>query len=262
MTVSIAELDSRVFLGLEAAGELLDLDNIHNAVVQKLNIRTMQARSSDLNILLGLSDEFTPTASPYDITSLIGKSVPAWVETKSTVLNGVDWWYPTRIVPFSQFNDYQRMGKFAVSFYGEEADSDTDQATQFLAFTYLPAAVCRIRFDRDGTRKGLDSDMLLPDHFAELIIMEAQNVIIPRLKLKLNMGLRRDEEGRKDAEAIREALTEVYMQNKMDIVPFEAEYKIWMYRDRSAQTNFNNPSPSGRSMYSDFRRRGGGYGGY
>lgn len=264
MTVSIAELDSRVFLGLEAVAEYLDLDKIHNAVVQKLNIRTMQSRSSDLNVLLGLSAEFTPEASPYDITSLIGKGVAAWVETKSTVLNGVDWWYPARTISLAQFNDYQRLGMFAVAFHGEEAASDTAQATQYLSFTYLPSAICRIRFDRDLTRLAMADDILLPDHFADLVVMEAQNVIIPRLKFKLTMGLRRDEEGRKDAQAILASLTEVYMQNVMDIKPFDAEWQIWSYRSRSVQTSFNKPSPSGRSMYGGSRDRfgtGGGYGG-
>ena len=80
--MNLSELDSRVFLGLEAASEWLSLDDVHNVCVQRLNARTMQARSSSINVLLGVSDEFTPTASPYDITSLIGKSVPAFLEVR------------------------------------------------------------------------------------------------------------------------------------------------------------------------------------
>ncbi len=263
MAVSIAELNSRVFLSLEPAAEFLNLDRIHNAVVQKLNIRTMQTRMSDINVLIGLSDEFTPTASPHDITALIGKGVPAWIEAKTIVPSGPDWWQQIRVVNLSEINNYQAMGALAAAFYGDETASSTAQPTQYVAFSYLPNAVCRIRFDRDGQRTDPDSDMILPDNLAELIVREAQNDLIPSIKMAMAFRKRNDDELAKIAPDLLAALNEVYMQNEKTIKDLDALWKVWAFRPRDVQTSFNKPTPSGANLYpggrNNWNRYGGGY---
>lgn len=263
MTVSISEMDNRVFMGLSAAAEFLSLTDVHNVVVQKHGIRTQQSRSSDTNVLLGLSSEFTPLVTPYDITALIGKSVPCWLEVKSLTLTGVDWWYPVRVVPLDQLNDYQQMGMFAIAFEGREPDSLTAQATQYLHFTYLPQAVCRIHFDRDSTRIALAANTLLPDNLTELVVLESQNALIPRINAEIVMRMRRDPVLKEIGPPLIAALTAIANQNRMsEIPPLEAEWKIWSYRDRSGQTSFNQPTPRPKTQYGDENWSGYFGGGY
>lgn len=264
MSVSLAELNSRVFLGLEAAGEYLQLDKIHNYVIQHLNVLTMQSRTSSVDVLLGVSDEFTPTDVTTNITSLIGKGVPSWIETRYQPMTTTQsfWWAPIRVVPFVQMNDFRTMGSFCCSFYSEELNSPTAEQVQYVLFSYLPAAVCRIRFQRDIVRQELDAVMLLPDRFGDLVVMKTENSVIPRVKQALALGLRRDEEGRKDAALILATLSEIYAQNLIDIRPLELEWRNWAYRDRAEQTSFNKPTPGGRGLYGNWGIGYGGFGGY
>lgn len=249
MSVTLSELDNRVFMGLAAASEYLTLEDIHNAVVQRLNARTMQSRTSDINVLLGTTAEFSPDVTPYDVTSLIGKSVPCWVEVKGLLISQVQQWVPVRIVNMNQLSDYQRLGLPAVAFYGEEAANDTDQPTQYMAWTYLSGRPCRIRFDRDEQRTDLDADIIIPDNLSELVVLEAQNSLVPRVKFALAMRMRGDEELRKIAAPIMQSLTEIYAQNLIDIRPLVSQWKVWAFRDRAAQTSFDLPTPRGATMY-------------
>lgn len=250
MPVTLSELDNRIFSGLQAAAEYLTLTDVHDACVQELNLRTQESRSSDVNVLLGTTPEFTPDATPYDITSMIGKSVPAWLEMQTVLLSGITWWYPVRNVSLNQLNDYQRIGGLAVAFYGDEPADDVSQATQYAAFTYLPARPCRIRFDRDNQRTAMAADILLPDNISELIVLGAQNRLIPRIKLQIAMRLRKDEEGRGLAGPLIQALDDIRQQNLMvDMPPLVAQWKVWCYRDRAAQDPHNLPTPQSSSMY-------------
>jgi len=243
---TLSELDWRVYEGLEAAQEYLDINAVHNVVIQRLNARTIQSRSSTANVLLTTSDEFTPTSVLYDITSLIGKSVVAFIETKWTQQSNLEVWRNIRVVPLNQLNDYIAMGALACAFYGEESDTDV---TQYVKFSVIPGGVCRIRYDRDGTREGLDSEILLPDELSELIVLEAQNSLISRIKLKLSMGLRRDAEGRTDAKMIWEALNDIFVQNLRDAEPLYAQWKLWAFSDRAKEDNFNLPTPRSGILY-------------
>ncbi len=258
---SLAELDGRVFQGLYAAGEYLQLEQVHNAVVQALNARTMESRSSDINVLLATSDEFTPDAIPYDITSLIEKGTPKWVESRYVALNNATWWYPVRSVPLSQFNDYQRRGAYAVAFHGEEPDNDDDQAIQYASFTFLPENPCRIRFSRDRQRTAMTSDFLLPNNIADLIVLDAQSDVISDIKLRIAMDLRNDERGRANAQIIMAALDDVRTRNFLKAKPLEYQWRSWAFRDRSADEAFNLPTPSSEWLYPGGRAKSwGGYG--
>lgn len=246
MAVSLSELTSRVFFSLEAAKEFLDISDVLNAVVQKLNARTMQSRSSTANVLLSTTETFTVDNVLYDVTELIGKGVPCFVETRWTVQSDIEVWQNVRVVPLNQINEYRAMGALACAFYGEESDT---QPTQYLRFTILPGGACRIRYDKDGTRTALDSDIQLPDELSELIVLDAQNSLISRIKLKLSMGLRRDAEGRTDAKMIWEALNDIRMQNVIDMIPLIKQWEIWAFGDRSKEDNFQKPTPRSGVLY-------------
>ncbi len=263
MSTSLAELDSRCYLSLAPASEYIDLSMMHNAVVQRLNVRTMQSRDSSANVLLGTSDEFTPDDVVYDVTALIGKGVPCWIECRQVVQSDIVWWQNIRVVSLSQLNDYKMMGAFACAFYGDETASETAQPIQYVQFTFLPVGVCRIRFDRDSQRIALDSDMVLPDNFADLIVREAQNDVIPAVQLAIQMDRRRDEGGRESADRIVVALQNLYAQNDKVIREMDALWRVWAYIDRARESNFNNPTPSSPAQYVGGRNRtwGGGYGG-
>lgn len=263
MSVSLSELDNRVFIGLEAAQEYLHLNDIHNVVVQRLNVLTSQSRTSDINVLLATSDEFVPDAIPYDITSLIGKSVPKWIECRVDITEGVaDRWFPVRAVPLSQLSDYARIGALACSFHGEEPAGDDEQAIQYVSFTYLPPQTCRVRFDRDSQRTALSADILIPDNIAELVVLQAQNSLVPRVQFKLNMDLRRDKELRPIAGGILASLENIRQQNLVDIEPLYAQWKVWAFRDRQAPTSFNLVTPQSEVLYANGRTNTwGGYGG-
>lgn len=268
MSVSLSELDNRVFSGLQAAAEYLMLTDVHDATVQELNIRTMESRTSDINVLLATSDEFTPDVTPYDVTSLIGKSVPAWLEMQTVLISGVTWWYPVRCVNLNQLNDYQRAGAMAVAFYGDEPNSDTAQPTQYASFTFLPRRPCRIRFDRDNQRTAMASDIILPDNLSELIVLGAQNRLIPKIQFQIMMREGRDEKNRPFAQGLIQTLEGIRQQNMVvDMPPLIAQWMVWAYRDRSAQTSFSKPTPSSQANYPGGRNLSwgpynGGYGGY
>jgi len=259
MSTSLAQLNDRAMIGLGPAAEYVDLTVWHNAVVQALNIRTMQSRSSTVNVLLGTSDEFTPDTIEYDITDLIGKGVPCFIETRGVNQTQYVRWANIRVVPLNQLNEYTAMGTLACSFYGSESSSDTKQATQYVRFTYLPPNVCRIRFDRDGQRIALDADMLLPDTVAELIVLEAQNKVIKAIQLALQMGLRRDEDGRKDSAGIIAMLEGIRLDNKETIRLLDALWRRWAFGDRSKEDNFNLPTPNSSRMYPGGRGNKAGY---
>lgn len=249
MSTSLGELDSRVFLGLSPAAEFLQLEDVHDSVIQHLNVRTSQSRTSDINVLLATTDEFTPTTAQYDITSLIGKGIPKWLEVQSATYSGGPWWYPVRSVALAQFNDYQRAGALAVAFRGDDPDNDTEQATQYVDFTYIPGCPCRIRFDRDSQRTAVDADSLLPDNVVQLIVLEAQNSLIPRIKMAAALRLRNDAEGRKVYAVFADALQNVYAQNVIDIEPLDMLWRVWAFRDRSAPTAFTKPTASSQALY-------------
>lgn len=247
MSTSFAELNSRLFMELEAAAEFLQLDKIHNAIVQVHNIRAMQSRFSSVNVLLALSEEFTPTEVVHDITTLINQGVPQWIEVESDT----DEWIPIRVVPLVSLQDYRIIGTMAAAFEGldQSYKGDDEGVTQNIHFSYLPSGACRIRFEADHERTALSGNMVLPDHLADLIIKEAEQQIIPRIKLAMGMRMRRDEELKSILDVVLGALNEIYAQNERDILNLLSLWKVWAFRNRSTSPNFTKPTPSGRNFY-------------
>lgn len=253
MSVTIAELNSRVYADLPLSEEYADVIDVHRSVVQKLNVRTSFSRSgSDINVLLSTTAEFTPTTRDYDITALIGKGIPAWLECKYNDLGVSDTFLQVRIVNLSELGDYRTAGIFAAAFWAEESTVVGTPATQYVSFTDIPNSPCRIRYDKDGVRQTLADISALPDHVSDLVVKEAENVLIPRIKVKLAMDMRRNGDLQKSAGIILQTLDGVYQQNMMDIEPLKKLWEIWAFRARNAQTNFNKPTPSSRGLYADY----------
>lgn len=246
MAVTIAELNYRVFLGLgNLPDEYLPLEEVHNAVVQRLSARSGWTELGTPNTLRSTSEEFTPTQNIYEITSLIGKGTPLWIEQKLDT----NKWIPLRIVNLADIGGFYENGIQACAFYAEDSSNAETDLAQFVEFAFLPPAACRIKFARDLLRKALNDKSPLPDETAELIVLEAQNTIIPRIKLKIAMNMQRNEQSRLDLQPVMQALDSMYLQNMEDARPLERLWAVKSFRASSNQHNFNNPTPSGRRFY-------------
>lgn len=258
MSVSLSELDNRIVMNLPMIADYMTLFDIHNATVQTLNILTMQSRSSDINVLLATSDPFSVDSIPYDVTDIIGKATPAWVELRNGDAGDGERWFPVRIVPLQQLAEYNAIGAMACAFHGEEPDDNTSQATQYLSFTFTPGSLVRIRFDRDLERTEMDADILLPDNLSEYCVLRAVQSLIPRLKNMVALGLRRDTDARVDVQLVMQTLDGIYNQNVIDMKPLRTQHQIWCYGDRSKQTFGQLPTPKSSALYVNGR----GYGNY
>lgn len=245
MATDFAELNDRVFLELGVAGEYCQVDKIHNAVIQKHNVRAMQSRASTINVLLGASI-FTPTDLTHDLTAIIGKGLPAWVEFQ----HSDDTWQRMRVVPLPQLADYGTLGELVASFSAEEAASSATEPVQYIHFSLIPRGDVRIRFDRDNIRMGLKDNMLLPDFVGELIVKEAQNMVIPRIKLAIDVRTNSDPTlANGVARALKQSLAELATQNAADIHPLYEMWKGWAFKDRAGEASFNKATPSSRGAY-------------
>lgn len=247
MSVTIGEINGRVFVELDTLADYLSADDVHRAVVQTLNVRTEFTRSADTNRLLATTSEFTPTTLAHNITAEIGLGSPAWIECKNSA---DDRFYPIRVVSLVELEEYTKRGILAAAFWGDDTGHGSAAADQYVQFSFLPPSVCRIRYDRDLVRIGTSGNSLLPDHVADLISKEAQVSLIGRAKLKLAQDLRRDEATRQDAKLIL-AMVDDYRATlvNIEIPKLERLWEIWAFR--AVNVPFNNPTPSGRGQYGD-----------
>lgn len=244
--MSLAELNSRVFLGLGGPPpEVCELQDIHNAVVQALNVRAAFSRLSNTNVILSTTSDFVINSLQQTIS--IGKGVPVGVEMR---LDGCRY-YPIRIVNALEISKYSAYGlqnpinvnDLACAFYSNE------NGQHFIQFNYYPTNPIRIRYDADTVKTGMDNGSPLPDHVNELIVLEAQNKLIPRIKLKISQNMVRNEQERKDAQFILGTWDGVYAQNNADINPLETLWAVWSFRERRSESNVNRRTPRGRNLY-------------
>lgn len=251
MSRTFAQLDSKVYQRLGGLPpEWLPLNLVHTMVVQAANIKTLETRISDSNIELSTTIAFTPTALIHNITSLIGKSIVAWVEQD---LDGV--YYPIEVVGLAQLTDYSNVGRLVCSVWSEAATSVGVQPIQYIQFNFVPTSPLRIRFDTETVKESLADVSSLPDDFQDLIVMKAENSCIPRIKLNASLNLLRSEDRRQDYGAILNALDGIYAQNVIEMRDLEAAWKVWAFREKGLQTPFTKATPTGRSLYGDIRGR-------
>lgn len=263
MAVTLAEIDNRVVRYLGDAVDFITLDDVHNATVQALNLRTMQTRSSDINVLLSVTDPFEPVALVTDVTALIGKARPAWLEIAYQGVGIGDgiWWTPVRNINLSQLNDYQRAGSFACSFVIDEPAGPNPVITTHLHLTFLPInRTMRIRFDRDAHQLDMNDEIMFPDNLSELVVMDAFEMVAPSVKMQLASRLRNDPKLQEYGAAVVGALDSRIAYNQNVKPNLEAMWKIWAFRDRSAETSFDKPTPTSSGAYPGGGR--GDWGGY
>lgn len=247
MSVTIAELNSRIILGLGLGFALPDycsLPEIHNAVVQRLNVRTAWTELGTPNTVNSLSAEFTPTATQYDITSLIGKGTPLWVEMKVD-----DKWQPVRVVNLTELHDYYAQSAFACAFYAQDSETQGSDLTQYIEFSFIPASACRIHFRRDQMRIAMTDKSALPDEVAELIVLEAEQTLIPRIKMKIAMNMNRNEKTKNDLQPLFNALDGIYIQNAMDIAPLLRLWTVLSFGEKAQAKSFNKITPRSGGLY-------------
>ena len=200
-------------------------------------------RESDNNQVLSLSAEFTPTTTPYDISSLIGKGTAAWLETQVNNL-----WYPVRCVSLADLQSYNNQGSNAASFYG---DGD---GNQFIAFSYTPptsdANAYRIRYDADSIGTSLAvTDYPIPDSFQPYIELLAMQPLI--VKIRKNLAERCENEAERELLNVKlQTWSDLYAENKRQIMEdWKPLWDTWKNRSRTAQTQNRLPSRSGRGFY-------------
>lgn len=252
---TIAELMSRVYLGLKSVNDHIDLDEVNDAVVQAGIIRTAFTRQSTTNVLQSISDTFTPDELNYDITSLIGKGTLDFVEGFFG-----DRWRPIRVV---DANEISRFGPYnlACAFYVN--DAPLNSAVAYLQFSVLPNALCRIRYSSDAIQTQTQQENPLPDSVVQLIVAEAQNICIPKIITRIGADGMRDKADLKLIQFTAAGLAGIAASNEGMIKKLDALWQIWAFRDRSADSPFNSPTPSSKSAYGNpFGPYGYGGGGY
>lgn len=239
---TIAELNSRVYLGLKSVSDFVDLDEVHDAVVQVGIIRTAFTRQSTTDVLQTISYEFTPDDLVYDITSLIGKGTPDFVEQ---FIN--NRWRPIRVVDATVVTRFAPA--LACAFYTN--DAPLDSAVRYIQFSVLPRVACRIRYSSDAIQTQMQQDNPLPENVAQLIVLEAQNVVIPRIVTRLAADGMRDKADLKLMQPIVAGLSAIQSSNAMQIQQLDALWQVWSFRDRSADSPFLKPTPHSKTAYGD-----------
>lgn len=242
MSLTIAQLNSAVFVGLgEPDKAICDPMLIHYAVRNAVFLFTRQMRATDTNQPLSLTAEFTPTASPYEITSLINKSTVSWVERKEG-----DRWQTVRAVNKAFLEQFHNSGNPAVAVYSDETNKT------YLDFSHTVGSqstgVYRLWYDKDAVLVSHASEVLMPDSMAPLIELTAQNSVIARLKLRLAERIE-DEEQRKILVLQINAWDGIIAQNNLELIEWRREWRRTKNRQRTAQNQDRLPNKTGRGLY-------------
>lgn len=243
MGTLLAELNTRVLLAFaDMPQEYLLLHEVHDAVVQKHSIRLNLARISDINVLLSVSPEFMPNDEPYDITALISNGTPSFVE-----MNSADGWQRVNVVNVADIADAKNSGITACAFYGDESNG----FRQYVQFAFNPSANCRIKFDKSDSPGSIYNTSSLPAHVVDLIVLEAVNQLIPKIKMRVINNMNRKQQTTKDVQLYFNALDSLVRQNMADIENLEKLWAVWAFRDRGAQNNVQTRRRiiTGRDLY-------------
>jgi len=251
MTLSIGQLNYNVYLGLGSPdASVCDHQDIHFAVRNEVLLANRELGDSDNNQRLAVTVEFTPTASPYDISTLLTGNAQtqthdtiAWIEIKRA-----SRWEPMRVVNKVLLEEMYIRQVNAASIYGDKANR------QYVEFSYPVAAnstqAYRIWFDEDLALFSLTNafGVHLPDSLAPYIELRAQNTLIPRIVNRLANQIE-SEEMRKLVELQMLSLNNIKAQNSLDLVDWRQRYLSWKNRTRTAQNQSRLPSKSSRGFY-------------
>lgn len=232
----IAELVDRTLSGVGAAApEICSISEAHNAVVQVLNVRLAFARHSQTNAAAAVTPEFFPNDTGYDITNLIGGGTPVGCEVLEE----------TRYVSVRAFalvdlptNNLDVIG-FGCAFE-TQITAGTGEARTFVRFNVAPQKAVRIIYTSGAVVKGLEQAAQIPDTISELIVLEAENILIPRIQLRYSANLNRNENERKDAQMVIGSYNGIFASNQERIRPLLRLWEIWAFKAR--QPNFGRRS--------------------
>jgi hypothetical protein len=245
MSLTIAQINSAVKLGLgDPDKSICDAKLIHYAVRNAVAGFTRTLRSSDTNRPLSTSATFTPTAAPYNITSLVSRGVVAWVEVQEG-----QRWRDLRCVPKAQLEDAYDAGENACAMWTDESN------ITYLDFSYpvntQSSSVYRLQFDKDIVNVGLGDETVFPESLSPLIELSAQNTCIARIKLNLsNLIEDQDEQKRKTIALQLNAWDGMLAQNALDLKQiWLPEWRTFKNRTRTAQNQRRLPNKSGRGLY-------------
>jgi len=245
MALTLAQLDYGTFIGLGSPDTAVcDHIDIHYAVRDAVCLLTRQMRTTDQNRTLSKTGEFTPTASPHNITSLLSNqhfANVAWVDRK----NG-DRWEPVQVVNRAELEEMYSRGINAAAIYADETPA------MYIEFSYPVTSTSnttyRIWYDQDVVSFALNGTVLLPDSFAPYIERLAQNALIPRMESRMADSIE-SEEMLKLLQPKLNALRSIYLENEKQMIEWRNEFNIWKNRAVGTQYAGNLPSKTGRHFY-------------
>ena len=247
MSVTVAQLNYNVWQGLGQPDKAVcDLNDIHYAVRGALTLLTGQARASDNNQLLSVTNEISnltdpPLSNNYDITYELEQTTPAWVE----ILRGGRW-ETLPIVGKQRLEEWYRNGRRACAFYAIDRDGE---AVQIIDFSFDPrSSTIRVWFDQDAVFVGLDNSALIPDNLTILVELMAQQRVIMILQTKL-AGQIESDETRKILEPQLAAWQQLYAHNLTEIEDWKRQFRVWKNRSRAAQSTRKLPRRSSKGFF-------------
>ncbi len=246
MSSTLAELVDRTLSGVgTTAPEICSISEAHNAVVQALNVRLSFARLSQTNSAASVTAEFFPNATSYDITTMIGGGVPVGCEVLEDARYVSVRAFGLDLLPENNLD----MVGFGCAFE-TQTNEQTNESRTFVRFNVVPQQAVRIIYSSGAVLKALDSGSVLPENISELIVLEAQNILIPKIQLRYSTNLNRDENDRKDAQLIVGSFNGIFAANQQRIGMLEQLWRIWAFKSR--QPNFGRrATPKSSRLYGD-----------
>lgn len=244
MSLSIGSINAGIYLGLgKPDPSLIELDEIHYSVRDVVTRLTKRLRYSDENQVLGVTAPFTPTASPYNITSLIGKGTIAWLEKYED-----SRWVPLQVVNKVHTNETRETGRETAAVYGTEAGST------YLEFSYALSAAStiqyRLQYDADTVDTSIAAtDMPIPDSFQPMIEMMGIQGVIPKIKRNIAERAENDVE-RRQIQLRLSTWDDMFAYNEKTLMrDWTPLWKEFLYRKRGAQSQGCLPAKSGKGLY-------------
>lgn len=242
----LAELVDRTLAGVAAdSPEICPLPEALNAVVQALNVRIAFARLSKTNSASMFTEEFFPNALEYDITGMIGNGTPV----------GCEILHEGRYVAVRHFA-HERLPQNNLELIGtgcafeKRTVEATGQTTQYVRFNAIPQAAVRIAYTSGVVANFLETDAGIPDSVTELVVLEAQNILIPRIQLRYQINLNRNDNDRRDAQVIVGTYNNLIASNAARIPDLIKLWKQWAYAPKQPLIG-RRATPRAARLYGD-----------
>jgi hypothetical protein len=192
-----------------------------------------------------VTEEFFPNALEYDITTIISGGTPI----------GCEVLHEARYVAVRHFS-YERLpqNNFELVGFGCAFELRTNPSTgetrTFVRFNVIPQSAVRVTYTTGEVISILEQDAVVPDSVSELIVLEAQQILIPRIQLKYQINLNRDDTDRKYAMQIVGTYNNILAMNAQRIEPLLQLWKVWAFAPRQPAAG-RRPTPRSARLYGD-----------